>query len=307
MVQSVTDRVSKIKAAFVDWAVHALTDPIKLYTPSEVTNLRSMKTRLRVGDVLLVCGNARISYVVKLLTLSQWSHVVLYVGDRRDLLTETEKREWSKAFGEPALRHLVIDADPVRGVHLRPIDEYCGLMIRHTRAEALNSNDLQRVVDNALAQLGREYDMNHIMRLLLFFAFPWELLPESFRRSVTDFTLSENDRICSRVVSEAFHSVGYPIRAAEFVRDRGPIRNTALGFAFGLRHRGKSAAKLLAGGRFNAALSRLTDRRYTEIILKGERHITPADYDLSRFFSVIKDREDLAIDYRSARTFCPID
>lgn len=289
-----------------DWAVRHLTDPVKLYNPSEVTDVRRLKSRLRIGDVVLVSGNARISYVVKLLTTSPWSHVVLYVGDRRELLTEEEKAEWIARFGEASLQHLVIDADPVRRVHLKPIDDYIGLMLRQCRADAMGSEDIERVVDNALEQLGREYDVQHILRLLAFFVFPWELLPESFRRLSTDFTLSETDRICSRVVSEAFHSVGYPIRAAEIVRDRGALHTRALGFAMGLRYRGKSAAKLLAGGRVRAALTRLTDQRYTEIHLKGERHITPADYDLSRFFSVIKDNEDLAIDYKNARPMCPL-
>jgi hypothetical protein len=243
---------------------------------------------------------------VKVLTTSQWSHVVLYIGDRQDLLTEAEKEEWTARFGAASLRHLVIDADPVRRVHLKPIDDYVGLMLRHCRPEALTVDDVDVVLQNALSQLGREYDVKHILRLLLFFSFPWEILPESFRRLSTDFTLSEDDRICSRVVSEAFHSVGYPIRHAAIVRDRGAIHRTALGFATGLRHRGRTAARLLVGGRVRAALSRLTDKRYTEIQLKGERHITPSDYDMSRFFSVIKDAEDLAIDYREARSFCPV-
>lgn len=284
--------------AIVKWGTRLLTDPVKLYSASEVTNLKGLKARLKTGDVLLICGNARISYVVKMLTLSTWSHVVLYVGDRRDLLSEKDREEWAALYGDASMKHLVVDADPVRGVHLRPMEEYVGLMVRHCRAAAIMPDDLNLVVEHSLKQLGQRYDMNHIARLLVFFAFPWELLPETLRRSVTEFTLSENDRICSRVVSEAFHSVGYPIRAESIVRDRGAIHTTALGFAFGLRHRGKSAAKLLAGGRVHAAFSRLTDRRYTQIHLKGERHITPADYDLSRFFSIIKDEQDLTIDYR---------
>lgn len=289
-----------------DWAIRALTDPVKLYSPNEVTDQKKLKSRLQVGDVVLVSGNARISYVVKLLTLSQWSHVVLYVGDRRELLTEAERAEWTARFGEASLKHLVIDADPARRVHLKPLDDYVGLMLRQCRPEALSVDDVDQVIDNALSQLGRDYDIKHIWWLLIFFAFPWEILPESLRRLSTDFTLSETDRICSRVVSEAFHGVGYPIRHASIIRDRGMFHTAGLGFATGITHRGRSAARLLVGGRVRAALSRLTDKRYTEIRLKGERHITPADYDMSRFFSVIKDSEDLAIDYREARSFCPI-
>ena len=287
---------------FADRGVRLLTDPIKIYDPVQVTDVRALKSRLQIGDVVLVCGNSRVSYVVKILTVSTWSHVVLYVGDRSELLSKEERREWEETLGPESLKHLVIDADPVRRVHLRPLEEYAGLMLRHCRAEALRAEDVTPVVERALSQLGREYDVRHILRLLLFYAFPWEYLPERLRRLVTDFSLSDSDRICSRVVSEAFSSVGYPIRGIAFVRDRGRLHGRALGFATGLKRRSKSAAKLLLGGRLRTALSRLADDRYTELHVTSEQHITPADYDLSRFFSVIKDQEDLAIDYRSAHS-----
>lgn len=290
----------------VDWAVRALTDPLKLPNPAEASDLRSMKKRLRAGDVLLVCGNARISSVVKVLTISPWSHVVMYVGDARHLLTVEERTEWTRRFGEASLRHLVLDADPVRKVHLKPLDDYAGLMVRHCRAAAITSEDMQRVLSNALSQLGRQYDVKHIVRLLFFFAFPWELLPESWRRFATDFTLSEDDRICSRVLAEAFHSVGYPIRPLRMIQHRGSFHRKALGVAFGMRSRSKSALKLLLGGRLSSAVSRLSDKRYAEIHLTAARHITPADYDLSRFFVILKDDDDLRIPYRQAKILCPL-
>jgi len=228
---------------------------------------------------------------------------MLYVGERKDLLSEKEIEEWSKKYGYSALEHLVVDSDPVRGIHLKPIEEYLGLMIRHCRAEALTREDNEKVVDRALSQLGREYDVKHILRLLFFFGFPWELLPEVFRRFITDFTLSDSDRICSRVMSEAFHSVGYPIRPTELVPSKGVFHDKALGMALGLKNRGKTAARLLAGGRVKKAFSRISDNRYT-ISLRGTRHITPADYDLSRFFSILKDPADLQIDYKHSKVIC---
>lgn len=290
----------------VDVFVVILTTSRGFADPAEATNVASLKKRLRMGDVVLVSGTARISYVVKVLTLSPWSHVVMYVGDRRDLLSEKEINEWTERFGAEALKHLVIDADPVRRVHLKPLDDFAGLTIRQCRAAALAKEDLDKVVANALSQLGRQYDIKHIIRLLFFFAFPWELLPESWRAFITDFTLSENDRICSRVLSEAFHSVGYPIRPVAVMNSRGPLRDRAIVVAAGLRSRRRSAVKLLLGGRVKKAMGRLADTRYTEIHLRGARHITPADYDLSRFFSIIKDDDDLKFNYRRAKALCPI-
>ena len=305
-VDKVLDYPKRVVERIVARSVHMLTNPIGVFNPSDVTNVYKLRLRLRRGDVLLVCGNARISYVVKVLTLSPWSHVVMYVGDRRDLLTAEEAEDWASRYGEEALKHLVIDADPVRRVHLRPLADFAGLIVRQCRPEALTPEDTTRVIDSALSQLGREYDIKHIVSLLVFFAFPWELLPESFRRFITDFTLSEDDRICSRVLSEAFHSVGYPIRPQLIVQTRSNLHRKALGIAVGLRNRSRSAAKLLIAGRLGKAAERLTDRRYGEIHLKGPRHITPADYDLSRFFSIIKDESDLAFRYREVAAVCPI-
>lgn len=290
----------------VSAAVLQVTKPITLYSPSEVTNLRALKRRLRACDVLLICGDARVSHVVKVLTLSQWSHVVLYVGNRRDVLSDAEIEEWSAKYGEACLEHLVIDADPVRGVHLKPLDDSVGLMIRHCRPEALKSGDRERVVDLALGELGREYDVTHILQLLLFFAFPWEILPEFLRRIVRDFTLSEDDRICSRVLSESFHQVGYPIRPISVIENKARLHSKALTMASGIKNRSKTAAKLFAGGRFKAAVNRLADKRYYEFHMRGTRYIVPADYDLSRFFSVIKNPEDLKIDYRKAKSLVPL-
>ena len=290
----------------VDRAIYALTCPRKPYNPGEVSNIQGVKSRIKRGDVVLVCGNARISYVVKILTHSPWSHVVMYVGDRQDLLSEEEKEDYTAKFGAAALKHLVIDSDPIHRVHLRPLDEYAGLMVRVCRAEALLKEDLDIVISQALSQLGREYDIKHIIRLLFFFAFPWELLPETLRRTITDFTLSEDDRICSRVLSEAFHSVGYPIRPLRVLHDKGPIHSRTFTLAKGLRSRSKSSMKLFRGGRWLSAFNRMTDKKYAEIHLKGARHITPADYDLSRFFSVVKSEEDLKIRYRDAKVLCPL-
>jgi hypothetical protein len=113
--------LKKALAPFVKWGTEFLIKEKDLYNPSEVTNVRALAERVKPGDVLLVCGNARISHVVKVLTVSQWSHVMLYVGDRKDLLSEKEIEEWSKKYGYAALEHLVVDSDPVRGIHLKPL------------------------------------------------------------------------------------------------------------------------------------------------------------------------------------------
>lgn len=291
----------------VDAFIALLTKPGAPVHGADAPNLPVLKKSLRAADVILVSGTSRISYVVKVLTLSPWSHVVLYIGDRKDLLSEEEKEEWRNKYGEDSMQHLVLDADPLHKVHLRPLDDYTKYMLRHCRPEALTKEDRKKVVEHSLKQLKKHYDVSHIIRLLFFFATPWELLPQGFRRFITDFSLSEHDTICSRVLAESFESVGYPIRPTYIQYGQGTLSREALRITKGLRHRGKTAFRLLRGGKIGPAISRLTDNRYTEIHLRGARHVTPADYDLSRFFSIQKSPEDLSVEYWNAQTSCAID
>ena len=287
-------------------AVKAFTQSQYPPNPIDASNIVSLRQRLKLGDLVLVSGTARISTVVKVLTRSKWSHVVIYVGNRKDLLEEKEIEEWSSKFGADSMEHLVVDADPIKGVHLKPVDDFAGYVLRHCRAQALDQEDCQKVVDVSIAQMGREYDIKHILKLLLFFALPWELLPAVARRKIRDFTLSEDDRICSRVIAEAFHSVGYPIRPLKIVNYKTKEKNKLSAILSGMKHKRKTASKLLMSGKLSPALKRLSSQNKTEIQLGAPRHITPADYDHSKFFVIIKDEQDLNIDYKDAKLFCPL-
>ncbi|HMO17534.1 MAG TPA: hypothetical protein PKA63_08455 [Oligoflexia bacterium] len=296
----------KFRARLVEKAVSSLTREGPPVHSSDAPDIEALKIELKPADVILVSGTARISFVVKALTLSPWSHVVMYVGDQSNLLTSKERTEWTNEYGIECLQHLVVDADPLRKVHLRPIDDYYNVMLRHCRPQALRKEDRGKVIQHAISQLGKTYDISHILRLMVFFAVPWELFPQGVRRFVSDFTLSEHDTICSRVIAEAFESVNYPIRPTYIQYGQGVLSKEALRFSKGFRHRGKSALLLLRGGKIKSAFERLTNERYLEIQLRGSRHVTPADYDLSRFFTVIKNKNDLQIDYWNAKVTCSI-
>jgi len=298
--------IREIPSNILGKVVKSFTHPLHPPSPIDASNLFSLKSRIKLGDVVLVSGTARVSKVVKVLTRSKWSHVVIYVGSRKDLLSEKEIEEWTIKYGSDCMEHLVIDADPIKGVHLKPVDDFAGYVLRHCRAQALDSEDCKKVVDVAISQLGREYDIKHILKLLLFFAIPWELLPELVRKKIRDFTLSEDDRICSRVIAEAFHSVGYPIRPLKIVSYKAPQKKKFSSIINGIKNNRKTASKLLMGGKLSPALKRLSSKPKTEIQLGAPRHITPADYDLSKFFIIIKDEEDLNISYKNAKLFCPL-
>ncbi len=62
-------------------ATRILTAPLCGYMRSSGQDVEHLKRHVRKGDVLLVCGDQRVSEVIRYLTQSSWSHAAIYVGD----------------------------------------------------------------------------------------------------------------------------------------------------------------------------------------------------------------------------------
>ena len=56
-----------------------------------ISNFYALANEMKLADVILVEGRSRISQVIKLITLSQWSHSALYVGSLSELKDELHK------------------------------------------------------------------------------------------------------------------------------------------------------------------------------------------------------------------------
>ena len=62
-------------------ATRILTAPLGSYQRSSGQDIDRLKLHLRKGDVVLVCGDQRVSEVIRYLTQSSWSHSAIYIGD----------------------------------------------------------------------------------------------------------------------------------------------------------------------------------------------------------------------------------
>src|SRR5262249_5863702 len=139
------------------------------------------KEHLRPGDVVLVEGDQRISQVIRYLTQSSWSHSALYIGD--------ELRRFQPAMAQSLLtqhgaegRHLLIEAEAHEGVVCSPTAKYARHNLRVCRPQALRREDLDRILTELIEQLGRHYNVRHILDLGRYF-FPVTLIPQRFRRA----------------------------------------------------------------------------------------------------------------------------
>lgn len=160
---------------------------------------RALARALRPGDVLLVEGSSRISAAIKYLTQSSWSHATLCVAP--PVLDPEPGRE----------PPILLEADVSEGIRLVPLERYATQHTRICRPVGLSPEEIDRVVHHAVIRVGQRYDMKNIWDLARYLV-PHPPVPRRWRRRLLAFGSGDPTRaICSSLIAEAFHSVGYPI------------------------------------------------------------------------------------------------
>lgn len=268
-----------LRARLYGLAGRLLTRPRRSYQLLLPNDVDGMVRHLRPGDVVLVDGDQRVSEVIKYLTQSTWSHSALYVGDAVLRRFPEQRAALRAAHGRDA-EHMLIEA-LMEGVVASPISKYARANLRVCRPKNLRGQDLERILDEVLAQLGLRYDMKHIVDLARYF-FPVSLIPRRFRRQALQLGSGlPTQVICSSLLGRAFQNVGFPILPA-----------TAPGALPAPRWRWRD--RLL--GRRPPPYSVLFRRQPPSII-------TPRDFDLSPYFDVVKFNlvEATKFDYRRVR------
>jgi Permuted papain-like amidase enzyme, YaeF/YiiX, C92 family len=259
-------------------ATRMLTKPRATYTLRCPNNEANLRTVVRKGDVVLVDGEQRVSEVIKFLTQSSWSHAAFYVGDELLRRYPERRAELTAQFGDDA-HHMVIEALMENGVVASPLAKYARYNLRLCRPHGLRPADLQRMLDEVLAQIGLRYDVKNVIDLARYF-FPVHLLPRRFHRRALEVGSGRpTEVICSSLIARAFQNVGFPILpTTEPVPSVAPVGRMARWW-----HRRDPYP--LVFHRQQCAL------------------ITPRDFDLSPYFGVVKFNaiEAAAFDYRRVR------
>ena len=266
-----------LRNRMIDAAARELTKPRRQYHLLHPNDAASLRRSIRKGDVVLVDGDQRISEVIKYLTQSSWSHAALYVGDELLQRFPDRREALVDEYGIEA-EHMMVEALMEGGVIASPLVKYVACNVRVCRPRGLRPEDLRRIFDEILVQLGSSYDVESLLELARYF-FPMTLIPRRLRRAAleTGGELTTNV-ICSSMIGRAFQNVGFPILPAV-----EPAAGERQGWLDWLRRR-------------KAPYPALFHRQ-------RETLITPRDFDLSPYFDVVKLNgvEMGAFDYRRIR------
>lgn len=252
----------RIRRRAVATMTRLLTQPLRSYEQRIPNDMKGMKASLRVGDVLLVEGDQRVSQVIRYLTQSSWSHCALYIGDELRRLCPDLATALAADLGNDA-RHLLIEALDGKGVICVPLSKYEKHNLRVCRPRNLRRDDLDRILSELVAQLGRPYSIRHVVALALYF-FPVSLIPGRFRRTALNFK-PDQTLVCSTMLARAFARVGYP------VLPRVTLADSPVGI-----------------GWVDRVLRRNGNGRRAVYEPEDPALITPRDFDLSPYFDVLK-------------------
>lgn len=213
-----------------------------------ICDFEKLSYGIRPGDVLLVEGRSRVADVIRVVSQSRWSHSALYVGRLHDIHDTEFRNKLHQHYQADPDEQLLIEGILGKGMIVTPLSAYAKDNLRVCRPATLSAKDAQNVINYAINQLGKGYNVRQLFDLARFI-FPWTILPRRWRSTL--FIRKPNEvtkTVCSSMIAEAFYSVKYPIL---------PV----------FRKHGKDQI---------------------ELIPRNTRLYTPADFDYSPYFEVEK-------------------
>lgn len=168
--------------------------------PYVAQDFAALAAHLRVGDVLLVEGRARVSTAIRYMTQSTWSHAALCVAD-------PVSAPLAPGLAPGTLVEVTLEA----GCVAVPLDKYHGFNTRICRAAGLDDDERRAVARFMLDRIGLKYDLRNVIDLARYL-FPTPPVPARWRRRMLSFGSGDPTRaICSSLIAQAFQDVGYPI------------------------------------------------------------------------------------------------
>jgi hypothetical protein len=235
--------INWIRTAIVNWLKHKRPLP-----SSPLSDFERIRHEIKACDVLLVEGRSRVSEVIKLITQSNWSHAVLYIGRLHDLEDPLLRERLGQYYHGNADKQLIIESELGMGTVVRALNVYEREHVRICRPRGLAYNDSQKVIAYAIGRLGASYDVRQIFDLARFF-FPWTILPRRWRSTLFSARPGKTTQtVCSTMIAESFASIQFPLL---------PL------------------VKRVEGDR-------------VQLFVRNPRLCTPSDFDYSPYFDIVK-------------------
>ncbi len=176
-----------------------------------INNFDHMLRDIQASDVVLFEGKSRVSEVIKVITLSPWTHAGLYIGRMNDITNVKARTAIEKHFKGDPNEPLIIESLLGFGTVVNPLSEYTDDNLRICRPDGLSFEDQNKVVNFAIEHLGMNYDVRQLLDLARFM-FPYAILPRRWRSSLFQHNAGRPTNIvCSSMIARCFHSVNFPM------------------------------------------------------------------------------------------------
>jgi hypothetical protein len=196
----------KLWNTITDWLTDESNDP-----GSHLSDYDRMRHEIRPADVVLVEGRSRVSEIIKIITLSSWSHAALYIGRLHDI-EDHDLREYIQYLyhGDPG-EPLLIEAMLGDGTIIAPLSKYKNFHVRICRPKGLSPADAEKVVRYSIGCVTLKYDIRQLLDLARFM-FPYGILPRRWRSSLFEHNSGQpTQTVCSTMIAQAYHEVNFPI------------------------------------------------------------------------------------------------
>jgi len=174
------------------------------------SNLHAIRYELRPGDLILVEGQTRVARIIQRLTLSSWSHVMLYVGRIHDVEDRDLRQKIQDAGPFAPEEMIILESEMGRGTVVQTLDYYDGYHLRILRPKNISYLDVQQVISYCVKRLGTPYNLRQIVDLMRFLL-PWKVLPRRWGSSLFRYSPDAPSTVCSTLLAEAFADINFPI------------------------------------------------------------------------------------------------
>jgi len=176
-----------------------------------INNFDHMLRDLRPADVILFEGRTRVGEVIKVITLSPWTHAALYIGRISEVSNENARAVIAQYYHGDPNEPLVIESLLGFGTIVNPLSDYINDNLRVCRPDGLSFDDQNKVVCFATEHIGMNYDVRQLLDLARFM-FPYAILPRRWRSSLFQHNAGRPTNIvCSSMIARCFQSVNFPM------------------------------------------------------------------------------------------------
>ena len=176
-----------------------------------INDFSQLLREIKPADVVLFEGRARVSEVIKIITLSPWTHAALYIGCLNEIKNPATRQLVMKHYQGDADQPLIIESLLGHGTIIAPLNNYYEENLRVCHPIGLFKKDQEKVVRFATEHLGMNYDVRQLLDLARFM-FPYGILPRKWRSSLFQHNAGRpTNVICSSMIARCFQSINYPI------------------------------------------------------------------------------------------------